>query len=1274
MNRDAAAVFELLDIYDSTDLKKGARVYNAVKENILLLRQTKKEYLLQVPSESSDNVYEVRLNMAEKEDECTCPAHDKNYFCKHVPAAVFYVLINVLGLPIEAVEEHSNIVIQPKKSGKSTSVIPKATAAKKATAKPAPVVSLPAWKSFTEKPQYLRGHISASSYSYHADYRLKQSVRTTKETALENGKMHWSFVVTDKSKPFFPEIIYNKKDTYQYHCTCKQKSEVCSHVQAVFEAVLDRDASFFTKHRDWTTEKQALLKPYGIKLTDPDARFFEFKVENGNLTLKEPAFIWKPGATDKFARFKTLLTASQHGRPALPKDTFIDFEIGFLLNFATKHFANGFELEPIKLMEKKGKPTAGKLSLHQPENLALLKTLPNEVYKPLVQLGDGEVKKWLTHNTSYYSYGNLSLLPPDVVAKLETYYFEHLQKLWPWLVQQKTFVLNEGKFSVDAIRPATLSAAVVKACFHVKQEGQFIAIELHLEKEGHFFAPGSFQFRSNMLLEMDSVYHLPATEDRPVLQLFTQGYIRVHESDKTALIRDLIPSLQKKYAVEVPEPFRIEKAAITPKLQVLLKEYKDQYLMLQPQFDYDGLVAPYDPDDSEDLIQLGTDGNLQRIARETETENAFFESLRPLHPAFEQQHSNPFFYLPFAEVMKGSWFIKAIPQLHQQGIPVLGISELEKFKYNTNPPKWEMKAGSGIDWFDLKIDISFGDQHVSLLEVRKAVLSGENVVVLGDGTFGLLPEEWLKQYGMLLKMGNAKKDGTLQISKLHYTLIDELHGQISDEAVLQEIEAKKEKLRNIGNIEMAKPSKAIKATHRPYQLSGFQWMQVLDEVGWGGCLADDMGLGKTLQTITFLQYLKEKYEGSTHLVVCPTSLIYNWQTELEKFAPALNYHIYYGKERDFSEEHFENYDLVLTSYGVLRLDIEQLMQFHWHYVILDESQAIKNPDAQVTKALQLINSKNRLILSGTPVQNNTYDLYAQFNFINPGLLGNREFFKTEFANPIDKNTDAEKSSQLRRLVYPFLLRRTKAQVAPDLPDKTETILWCDMPKDQRAVYNHYKEYYRKMLMQKIEEEGLNKAGMYVLEGLLRLRQICDSPQLLKAKDVKSKTSIKINELVRELEENSGGHKQLVFSQFTEMLGLIRIELEKEGISYCYLDGSTPAEKRQEAVEQFQNNAEYRVFLISLKAGGVGLNLTAADYVYLVDPWWNPAVEQQAIDRTHRIGQTQKIFAYKMICKDTVEEKILELQGRKKQLANDLVTEDAGFIKKLTKEDVAFLFS
>jgi SNF2 family DNA or RNA helicase len=412
-------------------------------------------------------------------------------------------------------------------------------------------------------------------------------------------------------------------------------------------------------------------------------------------------------------------------------------------------------------------------------------------------------------------------------------------------------------------------------------------------------------------------------------------------------------------------------------------------------------------------------------------------------------------------------------------------------------------------------------------------------------------------------------------------------------------------------------------------------------------------------------------------------LLYNWESEIKKFVPDLEHSLYYGSSRVLGLEAFRRVRVVLTSYGVLRSDVEKLAAFKWGYVILDESQAIKNPASLARKAVQQLQSRNRMALSGTPVQNSTFDLYAQMDFLNPGMLGSQDFFRTQFATPVDRNGDKEAAARLRKLVYPFVLRRTKEQVARDLPDRTEMILWCEMGEEQRRIYNQFKEMYRAALLDRIGEEGMGKSSIYVLEGLTKLRQICDHPALIDGSNDgpsaagpvgRLGASAKLEELIREIEENTGHHKALVFSQFTSMLSLIREALDEKGIPYLYLDGSVPAEERNRAVAQFQGEEDTRIFLISLKAGGVGLTLTAADYVYLVDPWWNPAVEQQAIDRSHRIGQDKKVFAYRMICRDTVEEKILQLQERKKGLASDLIADEAGFIKRLTREDVDYLFS
>ena len=461
---------------------------------------------------------------------------------------------------------------------------------------------------------------------------------------------------------------------------------------------------------------------------------------------------------------------------------------------------------------------------------------------------------------------------------------------------------------------------------------------------------------------------------------------------------------------------------------------------------------------------------------------------------------------------------------------------------------------------------------------------------------------------------------------------------------------------------------------RPYQIAGYQWLNYLNEVGWGGILADDMGLGKTVQALTMLDYYKKTNDGLKSIVICPTTLIYNWQNEVKKFTPGLTFHVHHGNTRLRSHEELTKHNIIITTYGTLRSDINLFLQIFFDYVVLDESQAIKNPSSKVTKAASLLTAKNRLCMSGTPLQNNTFDIFAQMNFLNPGLLGSMEFFRNEFATPIDKFGEPEQKEHLKKLLYPFILRRTKEQVAKDLPDKTETILFCEMESEQRNIYEAYRNEYRDKILGTIDQQGIQKSQLTILQGLMKLRQICDSPAILNEEEKHANHSIKIDELTREISENIGQHKALIFSQFLGMLALIKEKLQEQNVPFEYFDGSTSATDREKAIQNFQNNDDCRVFLISLKAGGVGLNLTAADYVYIVDPWWNPAVEQQAIDRTHRIGQTKNIFAYRMICVDTIEDKILQLQERKKILAKELISDETTFVKGLTKADVEYLFS
>jgi SNF2 family DNA or RNA helicase len=571
------------------------------------------------------------------------------------------------------------------------------------------------------------------------------------------------------------------------------------------------------------------------------------------------------------------------------------------------------------------------------------------------------------------------------------------------------------------------------------------------------------------------------------------------------------------------------------------------------------------------------------------------------------------------------------------------------------------------------VDILFGDLKVTINDIKKALANHQQFVPLSDGTLGVLPDEWIKKYSLLFSIGEGKSN-QLRLSKYHVSIIDELYENRNEEELIIRLEEKYEQLRAFNRIKEIPTPENLEHILRPYQVHGFHWLNYLYEINWGGILADDMGLGKTVQALSFLQYYRETQGNLNALVVCPTTLIFNWENEIKKFTPTLNYLIHHGGDRTRSKETLSQHNIIITTYGTLRSDIKLLMEIPFNYVVLDESQAIKNPASKVTKAACLLNAKNRLCMSGTPLQNNTFDIFAQMNFLNPGMLGSVEFFRQEFAVPIDKFGEKDRKEHLRKLLYPFILRRTKEQVAKDLPEKMETILYCEMEDEQRKVYDAYRNDYRDKILGTIEVQGIQKSQLTILQGLMKLRQICDSPAILNEEEKYPNHSIKLDELTREITENIGDHKALIFSQFLGMLALIKNKLKELDVKFEYFDGSTPAIERERAIQSFQKDDACRVFLISLKAGGVGLNLTAADYVYIVDPWWNPAVEQQAIDRTHRIGQTKNIFAYRMICKDTIEDKIIQLQEKKRILAKDLIADDDGFVKSLSKEDVEYLFS
>ncbi|RZK57273.1 MAG: DEAD/DEAH box helicase, partial [Pedobacter sp.] len=560
----------------------------------------------------------------------------------------------------------------------------------------------------------------------------------------------------------------------------------------------------------------------------------------------------------------------------------------------------------------------------------------------------------------------------------------------------------------------------------------------------------------------------------------------------------------------------------------------------------------------------------------------------------------------------------------------------------------------------------FNKQTVSLKHLHKSIRNKNKFVQLDDGTMGILPDEWLQKFEGYF--GAAEIVGeTLHTPNINYATVEELYeDEVLDIETRQRLALYRSKLSAFENIEDIQVPAELNATLRGYQKEGLNWLNFLDGFNFGGCLADDMGLGKTVQVLAFILSQKEKMGHNTNLVVVPASLVFNWQQEIKKFAPTLKVLTIYGADRAKIVADFDKYEVILTSYGTLLSDVRFLKDYRFNYIFLDESQTIKNPDSQRYKAVRLLQSRNKVVMTGTPIENNTFDLYGQLSFACPGLLGSREHFRQIYSVPIDQFKDAKRAAELQKRINPFLLRRTKEQVADELPDKTEMVIYCEMDTQQREIYESCRTEIRDYLMGTAEDE-LKRSSMHVLQGITKLRQICNSPAILSKEKYFGDASAKMDVLLEQIETKSPHHKILVFSQFVSMLELVKAELEQRQIKFAYLTGQT--KNRESVVDSFQNNPEVRVFLISLKAGGVGLNLTKADYVYLIDPWWNPAVENQAIDRAYRIGQHQNVMAVRLICPDTIEEKIMLMQETKKDLASDLIKTEESIFKSLTKKDL-----
>ena len=1110
-------------------------------------------------------------------------------------------------------------------------------------------------------------------------------LRSTRANILKaaDERVEAELVIDGESFP----LVIQKNDERNFDTSCKcgeTEHPLCEHKTLLFLQLLDAyGPNYFDSIRNWDKEKDKLLKIYGYSLQDNLEGKFEFTYKDGKPFLKVlDASIKRVEAGPAAQR-----PAESFIVPEAPKAEVAIVEraakkLGMVFNFNIKTYPY-FTIDAIQgetdEEEKKYLGKIEKLDLSKFVDTELFSEEDKQLLQQIRKLQGSEINKYLDRNSPFSGIWENIIhtdgddLPEETKALIAEYLQPKLKKIFEEHVSNNfIFCLPAAKtFNTGNLSEIELSNDFISPFFKVLAKNNHFEISCRVKRANDGLPFSDNECNSSLVFLHDAVMHLwQKPEDVMQAEKFLkEGNIQLSRENWAEKMQKVILPLTKEYHVEFDKSLVTEIKSGEPDVKLLLQE-KGDYLVFQPVFTYKGFETKAT---DKDNIIIPEGDKILIIERNREAEERFIKKLENLHSLFVRPNDNNSLVLKGVDVLRNNWFFLFVDAMKEMKIPVYGFEALRNFRFNTARPNTHIHVSSGLDWFDAKVEIEFGTQRVGIDDIKKALVNKQSFVQLTDGTLGILPDEWLKRYSLLFKVGDGVSN-KLRLSKYHMSVIDELYENRDETELSFELDEKYERLKEFKNIPEVIPPDHLKTVLRPYQTSGYQWLNYLNDVGWGGILADDMGLGKTIQALSMLHHFKEINGSLKALVVCPTTLIYNWKNEVEKFTPSLDWHIHHGSTRGRSVEELQTHNIVITTYGTLRSDIQVLLKVNYDYVILDESQAIKNPASKVTRAACLLNARNRLCMSGTPLQNNTFDIFAQMNFLNPGLLGNMEFFRNEFATPIDKFGEQEQKEHLRKLLYPFILRRTKEQVAKDLPEKTETILFCEMEKEQRKIYEAYRNSYREKILGTIDEQGIAKSQLTILQGLMKLRQICDSPAILNEDDKYPNHSIKLDELAREIEENIGDHKALIFSQFLGMLALIKQKLVEDNIQFEYFDGSTSAADREKAIQNFQNTDECRVFLISLKAGGVGLNLTAADYVYIVDPWWNPAVEQQAIDRTHRIGQTKNIFAYRMICIDTIEDKILQLQERKRKLASELIADDASFVKALSKSDVEYLFS
>ena len=833
--------------------------------------------------------------------------------------------------------------------------------------------------------------------------------------------------------------------------------------------------------------------------------------------------------------------------------------------------------------------------------------------------------------------------------------------------------------NIDAIFNFDYSDDGLKYSLNLKHNNNIITLK---NKKYHILThePCSILIDGNL-------YLFKNINSKKLTPFFDKDYIKIPEQTEKTYFEKYIKNSIRDFEVKA-KGFDIKEELPIPKPILHIQNDLKGNPTLLLKFDYNSkLILPND--NTSKFVYLSTENNrysFLKINRNYNIENKIYSDIKNI--GLKTKDFTHYYYTLNSDNNLPSlinWINTNSEQLKEMGVQIKQLFFKQKYLTgNINLNINISESNSDNDWFDIKGNVKLGDFNIPFIKLKKHILTENREYKLPNGDIAILPEEWFAKYKNLFILGK-ETDNILKIRNFHLGLINDDDKKID----ITETNVYKNIFNKLTNSISTPAPNNLNATLRPYQQQGFEWLLELSNNNFGGCLADDMGLGKTIQTLSLLlkdhnDNKKEKhnnnttqlelfsnnknniYSTNTNLIVMPTSLIHNWENEINKFTPNLKILIYTGNKRLKNISSLQNYDIILTTYGVVRNDYEKLKSIHFKYIILDESQAIKNPSSKSYKSIIELESDIRIALTGTPIENSLTDLWSQMNFTNEGILGSLSFFKTNFVIPIEKHNDEKISNKLQALIHPFILRRTKDEVAKELPVKTEQIHFCEMSEQQHKIYEKEKSAVRNSIIENIES-GESKSSFLILQALTKLRQLANHPKLISIDE----ESGKFNEVTRMLENIiSEKHKVLIFSSFTGHLDIYEEFLKTNNYDYSKLTGQT--KNRKEIINEFQNNKNKHIFLISLKAGGVGLNLTSADYVFILDPWWNPAAENQAISRAHRIGQDKKVFVYRFITSNTIEEKIVNMQNKKSDLANKFVNSNNPF-KELSAKSIDELF-